>query len=77
MRAKQKLAVEKPSGVATHGADLNERTSQSADFTCRVLRITQSCEAIRQFVTPADCVTADVQQNVTFFFYLFFLYYFF
>lgn len=29
----------------------------------------ESLRAARQFVTPADCVTADVQQNVTFFFF--------
>lgn len=39
MRAeKERLAVEKPSGVATHGGDLNAGTSQSGAFTRRILR---------------------------------------
>lgn len=67
MRAgEETLAAEKPSGVATHGGDLNEGTSQSGALAGRTLRnVSKSSEAFVQFVTTDDCTTADVQRNLT------------
>lgn len=63
---KERLAVEKPSGVATHGGDLNEGTSQSGAFARRVLRnVMKSCKAFVRRVTTDDCRTADVQRGLT------------
>lgn len=65
-KKKERLAVEKPSGVATHGGDLNEGTSQSGAFARRVLRnVMKSCKAFVQLVTTDDCRTADVQRGLT------------
>lgn len=65
-KKKEMLAVEKPSGVATHGGDLNEGTSQSGAFARRVLRnVMKSFKAFVQLVRTDDCRTADVQRGLT------------
>lgn len=65
-KKEERRAVEKPSGVPTHGGDLNEGTSQSGAFARRVLRnVTKSCKAFVQLVTTDDCRTADVQRGLT------------
>lgn len=65
-KKKERLAVEKLSGVATHGGDLNEGTSQSGAFARRVLRnVMKSCKAFVRRVTTDDCRTADVQRGLT------------